>query len=72
MGDVSMKCTPLNPCVKCGYNRVMRSDRVDLGDYGFLIKCPRCQARSKIGFTKSDADSAWNAQNPKAESEEIA
>ena len=51
-----------DPCKNCGYDRVGRTDRVDLGDYGFLIQCPRCRTKSKIGLTVDDAVIAWNSQ----------
>ena len=67
MGDVPMKRVALNPCRKCGYDRMRKSDRVDLGDYGCLIKCPRCRARASIGEFVADAVEAWNRENPIAE-----
>ena len=58
------KRTQTNPCRKCGYTGVRRTDRVDLGDYGYIIKCPRCRSKSSIGETVEDAVSRWNAENP--------
>ena len=57
--------TEMHPCRKCGYDRVRRTDRVYLGmDEGYLIECPRCRAKSSIGYLIQDAVDAWNAENP--------
>ena len=67
MGDFPMKRVVLNPCRKCGYDRMRKTDRVDLGDHGYLIKCPRCGAKSTIGEFLPDAVEAWNRENPISE-----
>lgn len=55
------------PCAKCGYDRVCRTDRVYLGDYGYLIKCPKCKSKSRIGFTVDEAVISWNEENQNKE-----
>lgn len=58
-----MKRFNLNPCKKCGYDRMRKTDHVDLGEYGFLIRCPKCRTKSDIGFSLSNAVERWNAEN---------
>lgn len=63
------KRIPLNPCKKCGYDRVHRTDRIYLGlDYGYIIQCPRCRAKAPMGYLLQDAVDAWNAENTAIES----
>lgn len=54
----------LNACRNCGYDRVHRTDRIYLGiDDGYMIQCPKCRARSRVGFVVQDAVDAWNEEN---------
>ena len=67
MGVFSMrtKNSSLNPCKKCGYDRVHRTDRIYLGmDEGYLIQCPRCRSKAPAGYLIQDAVEAWNLENP--------
>lgn len=53
----------VSPCSHCGYTAVRRTDRVDLGEYGYLIQCPRCRSKGRIGETVDEAVEKWNAEN---------
>ena len=57
------KRVPVSSCTCCGYASVRRTDRVDLGEYGYLIQCPRCRSKGRIGETVDEAVEKWNAEN---------
>jgi predicted nucleic-acid-binding Zn-ribbon protein len=67
--SVRKKRSAMRSCKKCGYDRVRRTDRIDLGDHGFLIQCPKCRNKSKVGFTVDDAVLFWNYENLAEEGE---
>lgn len=62
MKQARKRLSPI-PCVNCGYAFVRRTDRVDLGEYGYLIQCPRCRSKGRIGETVDEAVENWNAAN---------
>ena len=57
------KRVPISACLSCGFDTIRRTDRVSLGDHGFLIKCPRCKRRGRIGETLDEAVAMWNEEN---------
>ena len=59
------KRVSLNPCSKCGFDHMLRTDRVYLGmDEGYLIQCPVCRHKARDGYFVEDAVENWNSENP--------
>lgn len=63
MNSKGRKRVSVSTCSHCGYTAVRRADRVDLGEYGYLIQCPRCRSKGRIGETVDEAVEKWNAEN---------